>query len=86
MEAGYACSHFGKWHLGDIEGRLPSDRGFAEWYGIPRTMNESMFTNSPYFEESGLENPYILEGQAGSPSEKVKIPTPCALPFLTSPS
>jgi len=72
-EVGYACSHFGKWHLGDTEGRLPSDRGFAEWYGIPRTMNESMFTNSPYFEESGLENPYIMEGQTGSPSEKVKI-------------
>ncbi|MGY9001634.1 MAG: sulfatase-like hydrolase/transferase [Rhodospirillales bacterium] len=39
-EVGYACSHFGKWHLGEIEGRLPSDRGFSEWYGIPRTMNE----------------------------------------------
>lgn len=72
-EVGYTCSHFGKWHLGDIEGRLPSDRGFAEWYGIPRTMNESMFTISPYFKESGLEDPYIWEGQAGSPSEKVKI-------------
>ena len=28
---GYATAHFGKWHLGDIEGRYPSDRGFDEW-------------------------------------------------------
>ena len=41
--AGYATACFGKWHLGDREGRLPKDRGFDEWYGIPRTSNEAMF-------------------------------------------
>ena len=29
---------YGKWHLGDRAGRLPTDRGFDEWYGIPRTI------------------------------------------------
>ena len=43
---GYATAHFGKWHLGDRPGRLPSDRGFDEWYGIPRTTDESQFTAS----------------------------------------
>ena len=39
-EAGYSTGHFGKWHLGDSEGRLPNERGFDEWYVLPRTMNE----------------------------------------------
>ncbi len=31
--AGYATGMFGKWHLGDVQGRLPTDQGFDEWYG-----------------------------------------------------
>src|SRR5580700_8695731 len=27
-DAGYATAMFGKWHLGDTEGRLPNDQGF----------------------------------------------------------
>lgn len=42
-QAGYATAMYGKWHLGDKEGRYPKDKGFDEWYGIPRTTNESMF-------------------------------------------
>ena len=38
--AGYATAMYGKWHLGDQEGRYPTDKGFDEWYGIPRTSNE----------------------------------------------
>jgi arylsulfatase A-like enzyme len=34
---GYATGMWGKWHLGSAEARLPSNRGFDEWYGIPRT-------------------------------------------------
>jgi len=30
--AGYATGHIGKWHLGNKEGQLPLDRGFAESY------------------------------------------------------
>ncbi len=71
-EAGYACCHFGKWHLGDQPGRLPNDRGFEEWYGIPRTMNEAMFTSYPEFEPDLVDIPFIWEGKAGSESTKVK--------------
>ncbi|MBW2233055.1 MAG: sulfatase-like hydrolase/transferase, partial [Deltaproteobacteria bacterium] len=32
-DSGYATGIFGKWHLGDTEGRYPTDQGFDEWYG-----------------------------------------------------
>ena len=28
---GYATAMFGKWHLGDLQQRLPNARGFDEW-------------------------------------------------------
>ena len=34
-EAGYACSHFGKWHLGDQPEFLPTRHGFDGYFGIP---------------------------------------------------
>jgi len=37
---GYASGIWGKWHLGSTEARLPTNRGFDEWYGIPRTYSE----------------------------------------------
>ncbi|MBV6303334.1 arylsulfatase [Candidimonas humi] len=70
---GYACAHYGKWHLGDIPGRYPSDRGFDEWYGIPRTTDESQFTSSVGFDPSAAQLPYIMRGSAGQPSEQVKL-------------
>src|SRR5215472_15534860 len=38
---GYATGIWGKWHLGSAEARLPTNRGFDEWYGIPRTYDEA---------------------------------------------
>ncbi len=70
---GYATAHYGKWHLGDIPGRYPSDRGFDEWYGIPRTTDESQFTSSIGFDPTVADIPHIMQGQAGSPSENVKV-------------
>lgn len=32
---GYSTMCIGKWHLGDVEGYLPTSRGFDEYYGIP---------------------------------------------------
>ena len=40
---GYATGMWGKWHLGSAEERLPTHQGFDEWYGIPRTYDESMW-------------------------------------------
>ncbi|MEK6592008.1 MAG: arylsulfatase [Pseudomonadota bacterium] len=70
---GYATAIYGKWHLGDREGRYPKDRGFDEWYGIPRTTNESMFTSTPGFDPTVVPIPYIMEGKKGGPAHNVKI-------------
>jgi arylsulfatase len=58
---GYAAAIHGKWHLGDRAGRYPTDRGFDEWYGIPRTTNESMFTSSPGYDPRATPLPYVME-------------------------
>ena len=50
-DAGYATGIFGKWHLGDTEGRYPTDQGFDEWYGIPRSSDRAHWPDSTIFEE-----------------------------------
>ncbi|KAF3016790.1 hypothetical protein E8E14_008906 [Neopestalotiopsis sp. 37M] len=70
---GYATAHHGKWHLGDIPGRYPSDRGFDEWYGIPRTTDETQFTSTLGYTPDVAELPYIMKGKSGEASENVCI-------------
>ncbi|KAI9737352.1 MAG: hypothetical protein M1834_009506 [Cirrosporium novae-zelandiae] len=72
-EVGYVTAHHGKWHLGDVPGRYPSDRGFDEWYGIPRTTDETQFTSAIGFDAQVAEIPYVMKGIAGQPSENVCI-------------
>jgi arylsulfatase A-like enzyme len=71
--SGYATGMYGKWHLGDREGRFPKDRGFDEWYGIPRTTNESMFTSSLGFDPTVVDLPYVMEGRKGGPARNVEL-------------
>jgi arylsulfatase A-like enzyme len=40
---GYATGMWGKWHLGSVEARLPTNQGFDEWYGIPRSYDEALW-------------------------------------------
>ena len=70
---GYATAINGKWHLGDRPGRFPHDRGFDEWYGIPRTTNESMFTSSPGFDAAIVDVPYVMEARRGEQPRNVAI-------------
>lgn len=49
-QRGYATAHFGKWHLGDSEGRYPNDQGFDEWYGIPNSSDESWWPQQKDFD------------------------------------
>jgi len=69
---GYATGIYGKWHLGDKEGRYPKDRGFDEWYGIPRTTNETLFAGSPGFDPSVVALPQVMEGRRGAPARNVE--------------
>ena len=65
-DAGYATAAFGKWHVGEAEGRLPTDQGFDEWMGIKNTSDESAYSTYPLFAESGFPVPKIWEGVKGS--------------------
>jgi len=68
---GYATAHYGKWHLGDIEGRFPIQQGFDEWYGISNTSNLSMYTSQPGFDPDVAPTPSIMEGRRGETSRKI---------------
>src|SRR3984957_18102423 len=70
-DSGYATALYGKWHLGDIDGRLPNDQGFDEWWGIKNTGDEAGYTAWPRFKESGRPGPMIWEGKKGRPSKPV---------------
>ncbi|MCC7484303.1 MAG: arylsulfatase [Burkholderiales bacterium] len=70
---GYATAIHGKWHLGDRPGRYPTERGFDEWYGIPRTTNESMFTATPGYDPAIVPLPCVMEGRRGEPVREVGV-------------
>jgi len=48
-DAGYSTAAFGKWHVGETDGRLPTDQGFDEWFGIKNTSDEAAYTMHPLF-------------------------------------
>ena len=78
-DAGYATALYGKWHLGEVPGRLPSDMGFDEWWGIKNTWDEAGYTAYPLFKESGVEPPMIWEGRKGDPpGQQCRLTWPCA--------
>jgi arylsulfatase len=70
---GYSTGHFGKWHLGDSQGRYPNDQGFDEWYGIPNSTSVSPWTSSVGFDPKVAPVPYIMEGKKGEPSRKLEV-------------
>ncbi len=71
-DAGYHTALFGKWHLGDVEGRLPTDQGFDQWFGVKNTSDEAGYSSTPQFDADVVPQPYIWEGEKGAPSKKVK--------------
>jgi arylsulfatase len=70
---GYATGHFGKWHLGSVEGRLPNDQGFDEWYGIPRTTDEAFWPSEPAAKAAGAEFEHVMEGRKGERSRDLAV-------------
>ena len=48
-DAGYSTAAYGKWHIGDKDGRLPNDQGFDEWYGTKESAMEASYTSTPQF-------------------------------------
>ena len=70
-DAGYNTALFGKWHLGDVDGRLPTDQGFDEWFGVKNTTDEAGYSSTAQFDTSVFPQPYSWEGKKGKPSTKV---------------
>ncbi|MEZ5658652.1 MAG: sulfatase-like hydrolase/transferase [Burkholderiaceae bacterium] len=71
-EAGYATGHFGKWHLGNMPGRYPNDRGFDRWWGIDETHDTSLWFDSPEFDPTLIEPTWLMEGRKGEPTRRIR--------------
>lgn len=72
-DAGYATAYYGKWHLGSVDGRLPNDKGFDEWFGIPRTTDEALWPSSPGWRPELMPPEHIMEGKKGEKSKVLTI-------------
>ncbi len=66
-DAGYATISLGKWHVGDGEGRWPTDHGFEEWYGPPHSYDECMWETDPWYVPGRDPVAHMLEGRKGEP-------------------
>jgi arylsulfatase A-like enzyme len=70
---GYATGIFGKWHLGNSDGRFPTDQGFDVWYGIPNSTSVSPWTSSTGFDPKVAPVPHILESKRGEKPKNVEV-------------
>lgn len=68
---GYATALYGKWHLGEVPGRMPCDKGFDESWGCLNSWDEAGYTSYPLFKESGMKPPMLWEGKKGEPTKPV---------------
>ena len=71
-DSGYATGIFGKWHLGDTEGRYPTDQGFDEWYGIPRSSDRAFWPDGGTFVEGVHPSATFTKVMSGRRGEKPK--------------
>jgi arylsulfatase len=68
-DAGYATACFGKWHLGNVPGRIPTDQGFDEWWGISESSDEADYTSHPMYPPD-FPRPKIKMSMKGKPVEE----------------
>lgn len=66
-EAGYACATYGKWHIGEEPGRLPTDHGFEEWYGILHSWDECLWPEDPFYNPDRDPRSFVVESTKGGP-------------------
>ena len=73
QEAGYRTAMYGKWHLGEMDGRLPTDQGFDEWWGFPKSSADTLRVLQPGWSAEVAPLQPLLESRAGEPSKKVGV-------------
>lgn len=71
-DAGYATAIVGKWHIGDSAGRWPIDHGFDEWYGIPRSYDECLWADDPWYDPKRDPVTHVLEARKGQPVNELE--------------
>jgi len=81
-DAGYATGMFGKWHLGNTEGRFPTNQGFDEWYGIPDSTDEVLYPTSDQYDASVTKASSIYDARKGKKANVVKTYTLEDRPFI----
>jgi len=74
-DAGYATGMFGKWHLGNTEGRFPTDQGFDEWYGVPDSTDEVLYPTSDQYDPGVTNASSIYDAKKGEKAKVVKTYT-----------
>ncbi len=57
---GYRTACFGKWHLGDLTGYLPTDQGFDTYFGVPYSNDMSIGSTHEFEEEVTFHDGYDL--------------------------
>ncbi|QTN37874.1 arylsulfatase [Cryomorphaceae bacterium] len=75
-DVGYSTAMFGKWHLGQTEGRFPTDQGFDEWYGIPNSSDEAFWPDDTRYKPSAhpfAQSTYIMESVKGEQPKELTI-------------
>ncbi|MCK6264447.1 sulfatase-like hydrolase/transferase [Vibrio sp. ZSDE26] len=60
-EQGYNTAMYGKWHLGDTEGRTPLDQGFDDFFGVLNTSDESVYSSQLHFDKEDGNIPQIQD-------------------------
>jgi arylsulfatase len=69
-DSGYATGCFGKWHLGKVQGRIPTDQGFDEWWGISESSDEADYTSYPLYPPE-FPVPKVKSSVRGQPFKEV---------------
>jgi arylsulfatase len=72
-DSGYSTAIFGKWHLGDTEGRYPTDQGFDEWIGIPRSSDRAFWPDSNSFSPGSHPDAVFTHVMSSKRGEKPKL-------------
>jgi len=70
--AGYVTGMFGKWHIGDVPGRFPTDQGFDEWYGVANTTDESEYSSQFQYDAEAGTKPFVQEAKKGEVPRNIK--------------
>jgi arylsulfatase A-like enzyme len=72
-DAGYATACLGKWHIGASDGRWATDHGFDEWFGPPRSYDESLWLDDPWYDPAVVPPSHILESTRGQSPREVQV-------------